>query len=1011
MRRMLIATTGVLALSASLLVHAEQQAMADASDQLQHVSVSLADDSSVSDVRVATMTRSTAGSVSQTDRAIAPVDAVRDLPVRVRTMWWHDQKAGTKLADLQGQSGRFVIQWSVENLTAKPTDVSYESNGARYKQSELVAVPLTVAASARLPSGEAVVGDSEGGRVTNGVVAPLGEGRTTVQWAALLAPPELSPTTLFTLVVDAESFETPELMLSVQSGVTTDPSMGALVTAAFGVDGAARTTEQEIVQTVSDVTKSLTEARDFVDEVHETLQSDVSTIAGRTFSDLQTSSRRVSSQLAATNEQLASISTSTESAISSASSGTRQSLNSLVASFTSLLGTNGDPKTTEGVVEGCSISLPQLADDEKRTVSATFALVNKQMEVVGSLFENSDENNNCRDALVAALSKAVGDPDAFKDESAARECESEGSADASLSCAIHRLDHRLDARIKDIEDLSSKARRYYRSLGTTELMSSLQGEQGLAAQLSQLSENVKKLQSDNGVLAMAAHDQLESLRRNVERAITSVKTAQERLGAVRGAFDKVSSAHSDLLEDLVSSNPAKPGLLERLDGIVTDGGQIKSTGAWFVGSGMPEALDTVIAQLNAGGAHACRSDWRASLSEGSSAAQISSALSSLSSENCPLAGLADSAIAMVTTYEETVQNASALRHEVETVQRAADDIRVDMQALNDTITETRNLIAEDAGLVDLMYGLYDDRITPDHPKPTGSLAEVRNTITSDEGIGSLDQGKTINDLVKLVDSMWPDSSVQPMTGPDACANIDAANAHPAPSGQAVVWLTNRLVCLDDNLGTALDSLDGGIKKVDSAIDDELSSAEKRAELTLTEMTSSVDGLGRQLSDVMSEQRRLTEADVKRMIDESQAQRDSELTLALNSLSMSTTSTIDGLKTALSRSSEQSVVVSEQLSAQFSTLLINLGQPDSSSRLGLIGKLHGITTDVGETGNVLNGVDGTVTSFATSRKGALRRINLHSAVYEHAQMLEDDYRPFTDSNGRLVTVFTYSMGGH
>lgn len=167
MRRMLIATTGVLALSASLLVHAEQQAMADASDQLQHVGVSLADDSSVADVRVATMTRSTAGSVSQTDRAIAPVDAVRDLPVRVRTMWWHDQKAGTSLTDLQGQSGRFVIQWSVENLTAKPTDVSYESNGARYKQSELVAVPLTVAASARLPSGEAVVGDSEGGRVTN----------------------------------------------------------------------------------------------------------------------------------------------------------------------------------------------------------------------------------------------------------------------------------------------------------------------------------------------------------------------------------------------------------------------------------------------------------------------------------------------------------------------------------------------------------------------------------------------------------------------------------------------------------------------------------------------------------------------------------------------------------------------------------------------------------------------------------------------------------------------------
>ena len=65
------------------------------------------------------------------------------------------------------------------------------------------------------------------------MLSQASDGTTQVQWATILAPPQIGPSATLTLVVDAKDFKHPSFDLSVQPGLVTDPSVGALVDAAF----------------------------------------------------------------------------------------------------------------------------------------------------------------------------------------------------------------------------------------------------------------------------------------------------------------------------------------------------------------------------------------------------------------------------------------------------------------------------------------------------------------------------------------------------------------------------------------------------------------------------------------------------------------------------------------------------------------------------------------------------------------------------------------------------------
>ena len=146
-----------------------------------------------------------------------------------------------------------------------------------------------------------------------------------------------------------------------------------------------------------------------------------------------------------------------------------------------------------------------------------------------------------------------------------------------------------------------------------------------------------------------------------------------------------------------------------------------------------------------------------------------------------------------------------------------------------------------------------------------------------------------------------------------------------------------------------------------------------------------------------------------MIDEAGARSDERLAQALGDLDTSMNATLTGLRDGLGDAAVQSTTVASSLEHQFEVLLLNLGQPGTNSRLGLIGKLRGITTDIGATGDVLDQSSASVGAVAHSRAAALRRANLRAAAYSLADGRLQEYTPFNGGAGPTTTIITYTIG--
>lgn len=368
------AALAILALVSVLLV--PRHSAASEQHGLQTIGVRLGTDGAIRAVTTASVVQDEDGRVTEHREDLEPARAAALLPVRVQTAWWHDGTSGTDLADLDGRSGRFVVQVAVQDLTAEPTDLAFETDGARYQQQALVGVPLTVVASATVGPGDRVVqaddGSQDGGRVTDGVLVETAEGERSVQWAAFLAAPMLTPTADFTLVVESAAFRAPSFDLAVQPGLVTDPSVAALVDRAYGADGYAARQEGAAIGLVQRVGRSLSEALDFVDQVHEALGEDVAHLGERTYRNLGSSSEQVLDHLGRTVEDLDGVLTDARSGITQVGTDTHRGVQDLSRSVAEILGSPGlRPTMSETVVAGCSVTMPTLAEGEARTVSAT----------------------------------------------------------------------------------------------------------------------------------------------------------------------------------------------------------------------------------------------------------------------------------------------------------------------------------------------------------------------------------------------------------------------------------------------------------------------------------------------------------------------------------------------------------------------------------------------------------------------------------------------------------------
>ena len=328
--------------------------------------------------------------------------------MRLLTSYRTAERSGTDLRDLKGYDGRVEVDVTVQNTTVRPEQLSYDANGASREASALVGVPLTVVASTNLGKDavDRVVTKSDTGAVTNGVLAQDKDGNAVVQWASILAPPQLAPTTTFTLVMNARDFALPSFDLSVQPGLAADSSMKSLLDSAFGSSGSNELRLQsQTIELIGRVTGVLAQAGTQLVDVRRQLGFSAGTLGDRTIADLASGTQQVSSSTRALAGSLSALGENLGTALQSSRSQTLGALKQGVDRVSALLGdTSADVPSVKLAGAACS-----------RTVAAlkpAGTVYGQLAQVTGLLRGLAQAPHDCSDAIGKALQRSVGQVDA-----------------------------------------------------------------------------------------------------------------------------------------------------------------------------------------------------------------------------------------------------------------------------------------------------------------------------------------------------------------------------------------------------------------------------------------------------------------------------------------------------------------------------------------------------------------------------------------------------------------------
>lgn len=435
-----VAVVTVLALIWAQGVTGGAQARAEEARSLESIDIAVSPSGAVTAVSGTTVSVSPDGRrAAAGTRTYAPRDVAKDLPVRVRTAYRTADGAGTDLSEIAGYTGRVTVDVFVENLTVKPQSLTYDVAGTSRTRTALVGAPLTLSAAVSLDTGpdSVITASSDAQGVTNGVLSGTGDGKSQVQWAALLAPPQLGATADLRLVVDAVDFKVPEFDLSVQTGLITDPSVQGLMDAAFRTDtGSQLALTTSTIGVLSQVNESLAKAHAIVDRVSTTLTGNADTIGTQTLADLTSSSQSLSSSMQSIGTDLDGLTQTLTQTLTSTQSSTTAQLLQVVNTASAIMGDTSRPAqvpsleslgcqaqpgagpTAQALVGSETPAPAQGSGDAAGAAGPAAAQADSGNGVYGSVNRVSgllqayaQANDDCQAAVQAQLSEALGDAD------------------------------------------------------------------------------------------------------------------------------------------------------------------------------------------------------------------------------------------------------------------------------------------------------------------------------------------------------------------------------------------------------------------------------------------------------------------------------------------------------------------------------------------------------------------------------------------------------------------------
>jgi hypothetical protein len=497
------------------------RAVENPSRVLQTVDTRLAADGSIttiSDTAISVGADDSSSSVTEHEAA----KAARDLPLRVTTQYTTAKKSGTDLADLAGYSGRVEIDLTVENLTVRSRNLTYDVAGASRTTPALVGAPFSIAASTVLPGtrpNSVVTETADDRTATDGVVSANGDGDAVVQWGRLLAPPTSGASTTLHLVANVDDFAAPSFDLAAQPGISTDLSSTGVVNAAFGSDTDSELAlQRRTIDLISQVNEVLARAGSTITEVRSNLETTSSTLGVRTADRLKESSTSLASTMKSLSGQLGSLKSDLGSTVSATQSTVLQQLQETSTSLDALLGDTSATAPRPAIDgEGCAAA-PQQADGGA-SVYGNLLRVSSQLEGYATASEE------CKQQVSVQLASSVG-----PSEPTAEKCAAE-TARFSLTCALFSSSTTITAALAGLvatgDDLAD-------SLQPELAQAAIEDYGTVDARLSDVQTTLDALETRSGDGTESINQQLDVLEKAVDFAGVGVKELNDKIAALHG---------------------------------------------------------------------------------------------------------------------------------------------------------------------------------------------------------------------------------------------------------------------------------------------------------------------------------------------------------------------------------------------------------------------------------------------------------------------------------------------
>ncbi|WP_048754678.1 1,4-beta-xylanase [Rothia dentocariosa] len=461
-------------------------------------------------------------------------DVINDVPVRVSTQYQSSKGTGTNLKDLNGYSGELTIKVTVENLTLKSQEVSYDAGGTKRTNQALVGVPFTVAGSVSLDNVKSnqiiTSGDKTDDSATNGVISTTGDGKANVQWGAILAPPTSGASTSFTLKVNAQDFKAPDFDIAVQPGFASDLSGESVLNNSFNKNDANQVAMlQRTIDLVNNVDSTITSASSQVNELRSSLDNTSDTLGQDAAKNLQANSESLTKRMAELDGQIQSL----KDDLAKTADGNK---NQLISQLESTVNTMDTLLGDTSQVPNVSVSHQNGSCTVDRGAAGGGSSVYGNLVQLSQILNNyADASGDCQRALADSLRQTIG-----PDNPSPEVCRDGSSVTCSLYGASVTSQASLIGLVANGEKLVNDLQPEYLK-GANKNYRALRGE---------VDNLTKYLQSDEGKKAIRDHQQngdvtesLKSSRRSVDEL---KKTSDELTKAFNSLHSKAVAARNDV---------------------------------------------------------------------------------------------------------------------------------------------------------------------------------------------------------------------------------------------------------------------------------------------------------------------------------------------------------------------------------------------------------------------------------------------------------------------------------